>query len=226
MDFSANFTERAKAVLKEVLQLKKYKAMPKFLAVLVGIFMLPLIVGSFVCAGLVFISGYLYSVISLPVQSLHKLLKDEGKEVKHGTQVVIYFLSWGLVFGAYALLSLLLISLTILYTVFAFLSYLWTLGGLKFHAFAAEQDLSVQVEGKYKTWVPVVFVAVMAALLVLVPAVKTVIFFVENDYIKLTAKALWEVFKVRMHDTDRLRLLVSALYSAFVFAPLPKKAEK
>ena len=66
----------------------------------------------------------------------------------------------------------------------------------------------------------------MPALLVLVPAVKTVIFFVENDYIKLTAKALWEVFKVRMHDTDRLRLLVSALYSAFVFAPLPKKAEK
>lgn len=226
MNFSVNFMERANVVLKEALKLKKYKAMPKALAILVGIFMLPLIVASFVFAGLVFVSGYLYSVVSQPVQSLHNLLKEEGQNVKHGTQVVVYFLSWGMVFGAYAALSFLLISLTVQYTVFAILTYLWTLGGFKFHAFATEEDISIEVDGNYKTWIPAVFVAVMGALLLLVPAVKTVIFFVDNEYVKLTAKSLWSVFKYQLHKTDDIRLLVSALYSAFIFAQFPKKAEK
>ena len=146
--------------------------------------------------------------------------------MKHGTQVVVYFLSWGLVFGAYAALSLLLISLTVQYTVFAILTYLWTLGGFKFHAFATEEDISIEVDGKYKSWVPAIFVVVMGTLLVLIPAIKTIAFFVENDYVKLTAKALWTMFKYKMHATENYRLWFSALYSAFVFAQFPKKTEK
>lgn len=222
MNFSVNFMERANVVLKEALKMKKYKAMPLALAIVVGIFMLPLVLASFICAALVFISGYLYFVASQPVQSLHKLLREEGQNVKHGTQVVVYLLSWSVVFGAYALLSLLLISLTVQYTLFAIITYLWTLGGFKFHAFASEEDISIEVEGKYKIGFPIVFIAVMGALLVILPAINTISAFVKYDY-GVTFNALATVFKIKMHSTDVLRLLFSVLYSAVVFAPFPKK---
>ena len=41
MNFSINFVERVTAVLKEAIQLKKYKAMPLYFAIPTGIFLLP-----------------------------------------------------------------------------------------------------------------------------------------------------------------------------------------
>lgn len=223
MDFTVNFMERATVVLKEALQLKKYKAMPMALAIVVGIFMLPLVLVSFICAVLVYVSGYLYAVISHPVQGLHNLLREEGQNVKHGTQVVVYFLSWAAVFSAYTMLAMLLIFLTVQYTLFSIFTYLWSLGGFKFHAFAAEEDISTPVEGKYNVLIPVVFVAIMGALLLVVPLVKTVMVFVNNENLEVTFKLLTQLFRAYLHTTDTWRFLVSVVYAAAVFAPFPKK---
>lgn len=227
MNFSVNFMEKANLVLKEALKLKKYKAMPKVLAILTAIFMLPLIVAGYIFAGFVFIFGYLYNVASQPVQALHNLLQEEGQKVKHGTQVVVYFLSWATVFGAYVALAFLRISLTIQYTIFSILTYLWTLGGFKFHAFVTDEDISIEVNDNYKLWVPVAFVSVMGVLLILVPAINTISFFIENnETVQFTLKALWNVFKMKLHATDNIRNVFAALYSAIVFTQLPKKTEE
>ena len=225
MDFSINFMERATVVLKEALQLKKYKAMPVALAIIVGIFMLPLVLASVVCAVLVYVLGYLFSVVSLPVQSLHKLLREEGQGVMHGTQVIVYLLSWSFIFGAYAALTFFLISLTALYSLFSIFTYLWTLGGFKFHLFAKEEDISIEVTGKYKTLIPVIFIAVMGVLLVLLPLINTFIFVIDRD-LKLTFELFETVFKMKMHETDTLRFLFSVVYSAILFAPNPKETEE
>lgn len=225
MDFSINFMERATVVLKEAALLKKYKAMPLALAILVGIFMLPLVLASVFFAVPIYVLGYLFSVVSLPVQSLHKLLREEGQGVQHGTQAVVYLLSWGFVFGMYATLTFFLVALTVLYSVFSIVTYLWTLGGFKFHLFAKEEDISVEVNGKYKVIIPAIFLAVMGVLLIVVPLIET-LSFVSELKLELTFKLWLDIFKMQMHKTDSLRLWISALYSAILFAPNPKKIEE
>ena len=225
MNFSINFVERATAVLKEAVQLKKYKAMPLVFAIIVGIFMLPVVAVSAILAVLVYVLGYLFSVVSLPLQSLHKLLHEEGQGVKHATQFLVYLVSWGFVFTAYASLTFLMVTLTVLYSLFSIFTYLWTLGGFKFHLFATEEDIAVEVDGKYNILIPIIFIAIMGALLLVVPLVTSVVFLIKEKP-DITFKLLVNLFKMKLHETDNLRFLVSVVYSAIMFAPLPKKTEK
>ena len=225
MNFSINFVERATAVLKEAVQLKKYKAMPLVFAIIVGIFMLPVVAVSAILAVLVYVLGYLFSVVSLPLQSLHKLLHEEGQSVKHATQFLVYLVSWGFVFTAYASLTFLMVTLTVLYSLFSIFTYLWTLGGFKFHLFATEEDIAVEVDGKYNILIPIIFIAIMGALLLVVPLVTSVVFLIKEKP-DITFKLLVNLFKMKLHETDNLRFLVSVVYSAIMFAPLPKKTEK
>lgn len=225
MNFSINFVEKATAVLKEAIQLKKYKAMPLALAIPVGILMLPLVIASAIFAALVFVLGYLFSVVALPVQSLHKLMHDEGQNVKHATQFLVYLLSWGFIFATYASLTFFMVTLTVLYSLFSIFTYLWTLGGFKFHLFATDEDIAVDVNEKYNILIPIIFIAAMAILLIIVPLINSVTFLIEYKP-DITFKLLTELFKFKMHETDTLRFLVSAAYSAILFAPLPKKKEK
>lgn len=225
MNFSVNFMDRATVVLKEAFLLKKYKAMPMVLAIFVGIFMIPLALLGFACAALVYILGYLFSVASQPVENLHRLLRDEGQKVQHGTQVVVYFLSWSLVFGTYAALTFLLVTLTVLYSLFSIFTYLWTLGGIKFHVFAKEEDISVEVDGKYKILIPVIFVAVMAILLLGVPSYNLLVELIKIRF-NIPFEFVSDLFLMELHRTDNLRFIISVLYSAILFAPNPKKIEK
>ena len=225
MNFSINFVEKATAVLKEAIQLKKYKAMPLVLAIFVGIFMLPVAIISAVFAALVYVLGYLFSVVSLPVQSLHKLMHDEGQNVKTATQFLVYLFSWGFIFTTYASLTFLMIALTVLYSLFAIFTYLWTLGGLKFHLFATEEDIAVEVNGKYNNLIPIIFVATMGALLIIVPLITSIVFLIQEKP-DITFKLLTNLFMAKLHETDNLRFWVSVAYSAIMFAPLPKKNEE
>lgn len=224
MDFTVNFMQSTSAVWKEAALLKKYKAMPLGLAIAVGVLMLPVALASAAVTVALYVLGYLFSVISLPTQRLHKLLREEGQNVKHATQFIIYFMSWGFVFSAYATLSAFMIILTILYTVFSLLSYVWTLGGFRFHAFAGEENISVDVEGKYPIWMPIAFIAVMGVLLLLLPLIKTID--IAADFPKGMEgafKAFMQVFKAQILKLNGWRFLFSAVYSAVIFALFPKK---
>ena len=223
MDFSVNFMQSATLVLKEATKLKKYKAMPLGLAIATGVLMLPVLLVSISFAVLLYVLGYLFSVICLPTKKLHELLHNEGQGVKHATQFVIYFLSWSIVFTAYAVLSFFLIVLTILYSIFSILTYVWSLGGFKFHVFAGEEDVAVEVSGKYNVVIPIVYIAVMGVLLILLPLVKTLPQIGEYaEYTKVTFKLFMDLFKVQIKAAGVWRFLFSLAYSAFAFGPNPK----
>lgn len=221
MNFSVNFMDRTSAVIKEALLLKKFKAMPLVLAILVGIFMLPLILFSAVLAVSLYILGYLFSIVSLPVDRLYKILHDEGQSVQHATQFIIYFLSWTFIFSAYALLSFLLIVSTVMYSLFSIVTYIWTLGGFKFHLFASEEDISVEVDGKYNILIPVIYVCVAAALMLILPLFQTLSIVV--DYPKVTSDFFFMVYEAKIIAGRGLRILFAAIYSVAAFAPNPKK---
>ena len=53
--------------------------------------------------------------------------------------------------------------------------------------------------------------------------IETLIEYLDYEYFEFSMKWLWQVFKYEMYSTDGLRLLFSALYAAFAFAPNPKK---
>ena len=227
MDFTVNFMQSTAAVWKEAAKLKKYKAMPLGLAIPTGVLMLPVAIVGAVVMVMLYVLGYLFSLVSLPTQKLHKLLHEEGQSVKHGSQVVIYLLSWSFVFSAYAALSVFMISLNILYTVFALLAYVCTLGGFKFHAFPGAEDISVDVDGKYPIWVPIAFIAGMAVLLIVLPLIKAV--GIALDFPKEMEdafKVFLQVLKAQIAGLRGLRFLFSLVYSAAVFAPFPKKKEE
>ena len=223
MDFSVNFMQSATLVLKEATKLKKYKAMPLGLAIATGVLMLPVLLVSASFAVVLYVLGYLFSVICLPTKKLHELLHNEGQSVKHATQFVVYFLSWSIVFTAYAVLSFFLIVLTILYSIFSILTYVWSLGGFKFHVFAGEEDVSVEVSGKYNVVIPIVYIAAMGALLILLPLVKTLPQIAEYaEYTKVTFKLFLDLFKAQIKAAQSWRFLFSLVYSAFAFGPNPK----
>lgn len=224
MNFSINYMEKTNRLLKEAFQFKKYKAMPLILAILVGIFMLPLVLISAILAVAVYLPGYMFAIVSQPVESLHKLLNNEGKEVKHGTQALIYLLSWGFIFLAYTGLAFLSIVLTVLYSLFSIFTYLWTLGGFKFHLFASEEDISIEVDRKYNVFAPIVFIAVMAVLLLVIPVFSSLAFLIEYKP-EITLELLKGLFTTKLHETDGIRFLFSVLYSAIIFAPFPKKKD-
>ena len=221
MNFSVNFMDRTNAVIKEALLLKKFKAMPLALAIIVGIFMLPIILLSAILAIFLYVFGYLFSIVSLPVDRLYKILHDEGQSVQHATQFIIYFLSWTFIFSAYATLSFLLIVLTVMYSLFSILSYIWTLGGFKFHLFASEENISVEVNGKYNTLIPVIYVGVAAALLLILPLFQTISIVV--DFPKVTSDLFFQIYEAKIIAGRGLRILFAAVYSLVAFAPNPKK---
>ena len=79
MNFSINFVERVTAVLKEAIQLKKYKAMPLYFAIPTGIFLLPVALIAAGLSALIYVLGYLFSVVLLPIESLYKLLHEDRR---------------------------------------------------------------------------------------------------------------------------------------------------
>lgn len=223
MDITANYMQNVTAVIKECQKLKKYKAMHLAFAIVIGVLMLPLAIAAVFFAVALYVLGYIYSVISTPTQKLHELLRNEGRELKHASQFIIYFLSWGFVFGAYAVLFGFAVALNILYTLFAILAYVATLGGFKFHAFVGKENISVDVEGKYHIAVLIVFIAVMGVLLVLLPFIKCLDFCADLPKGVLTFKGFFQIWWSQIVAGGNLRAIFSGIYSAFVFAPLPRK---
>lgn len=223
MNFSANYMQGVTAVIKEAQKIKQYKAMPLAFAIVIGVLMLPFAIAAILFALSIYVFGYLFSVVSEPVQKLHELLKGEGRELKHASQFIIYFLSWSFIFSAYAFLAVLSVILNILYSIFAILAYIATLGGIKFHVFARNEAVSVDIDKKHNLVALIVFVSVMGVLLILLPLIQTIVFAAELPEGFLTFKLFFTIFGAQIMALNGWRALFAAVYSAFVFAPMTRK---
>lgn len=148
--FDIDYMDKMSALLKESFKFKKYKAMPPALAVFTGLFMLPFVIWSFFVTAALAIECFTFAIIVAPIKFLHNLVNNEGKDVKHATQAIIYIISWPLIFANYAMIAFNLFIILPTYALLSIINYIWTLGGFKFHVFINKSDdIAIDVEGKY-----------------------------------------------------------------------------
>ncbi|MBO5294532.1 MAG: hypothetical protein J6B71_04730 [Clostridia bacterium] len=223
--FEIDFLAKLTTLLKEAFKFKKYKAMSPVLAVFTGLLMLPIVVASFSVAASFAVLGFVFSVISAPVKYLHEIVRVEGKEVKHATQFIVYFLSWPTVFGLYVVMSFLLVLLLPTYALLSFLLYVWSLGGFKFHLLLNKvDDISIEVNGTYKL-LPIVFVIIGGMVVFLIPLVHGIVYYVDlyQDFMeRLFAPTFFGgIYLVYLS----LHNAFATLYSLIGFARHPKETK-
>lgn len=146
--FQIDFLGKMATLLKEAFKFKKYRAMNPALAVFTGIFMLPLVAISFLITAILALLCFAFAVLSAPVKYLHGIVNNEGKEVKHATQAIVYLISWPMVFALYLAMSALLVAILPVYAALSITLYAWSVGGFKFHLFPHTQD-DISIETSY-----------------------------------------------------------------------------
>ncbi len=216
--FEIDYFDSTLALLKESFKFKKYKAMHPAFAIVTGLALLPFVILSFFIACSLLVTCFFFKVLTAPIGYLHGLLHKEGQEVKHGTQVIVYWISWPIVFALYTLVSILLVFITVQYAALSILCYIWTLGGFKGHIFpSTEKSIEIEVTGKYKV-LPVVFTCIFAGLCLIafVDAIATYIDLYSNyreNYFSLTTV---------LSPYVAISTLFSALYSLIGYARHPE----
>lgn len=176
---NVDFAKGTTALFKEAFKFKKYKAMPAFFAVVVGICQIPFVLMSFVVAAIVYVFNFFIKIIAYPAEQIHGVVRHEKDEVRLGAEIVIYFVSWPTIFFLYSLLIFSTFLLNILYIFVALPTFIWSLGGFKFHLLLSDaKDIEKEVTGKYNKIVLIVFVSVLALLLIaayVLPAVMVAV---------------------------------------------------
>lgn len=225
MTFFIDYLKKTADLLKEAFTFKKYQAMPAGLAVFLGLIVLPFVLASFSLAAALFVGGFVYKVIAAPVLHLHDIVHKEGQSVKHATQFIVYLISWGFIFVLYATAAFLLITLSVIYALFALLTYLWTFGGFKLHFFADEtDDLSITVDKNYPTVLPLMLLLSVIVLLFIVPIFNTLSMLLPLHISQITVDLVIYAFKASVSSMIPAYLAFTALYSAIGLCPYPKAA--
>lgn len=139
-----NIFDNFKRLNREFFKFKKYKRMHPALAVFAGIALIPFAVLYFVLLGLLFVEVIFFTLIEAPIRALHKIVRDEGKEVKHATQAVVYFLSWGILFFFYVIYAFISFFIFVGYFFLQLFGYIASLAGYKFHITYLEENIEVE----------------------------------------------------------------------------------
>ncbi len=152
-----------KALLSDSFTLKNYKRMSKFAAVICAILLLPFI-ALYACVmalyGLALISK---KIIDSPTDYLMSFVKDEGRDVKHATQAVIYLIGFPLIFALKALTCALIFVIFVTHFAASLIGYIATLGGMKFSPFLldeADRKSEAATAGKYGKAGVIVFILI------------------------------------------------------------------
>ncbi len=168
--FEIDYLKKTWKLMQEAFKFKKYKAMHPAFAVFVGIFMLPFVVVSIALTAVLTVLCFVYSLLLTPVKHFHSIVHAEGQTVKAGAQFWIYFFTWIILFAFYLVFSFIPVVIYLLYILLVIFSYIFSLGGFKFHIYpnadsddiAKENDLS---KGRFLV-VPILFISIIGVLLI------------------------------------------------------------
>ena len=231
---NVDFSKKVTDLFKEAFKFKKYKAMPIFFAIVVGICQLGFAASSFLIAGAIYVFNFVLKLSAIPIEFLHAIVRNEKDEVKAGAQTVIYLISWPIIFLTYALLVTLVLILDILYVLFALATFIWTLGGFKFHLLPSDAtNIEKNVEGKYNKSLLIAFIVILLAILIILPLALVVLHYIslpELDQIYLFENAETEILIENIIFTTKAKSTIASniadffifLYTLIVFIPLPK----
>lgn len=231
---NVDFAKGTTALFKEAFKFKKYKAMPIFFAIVVGICQIGFALASFVVAGLIYVVNFLKKLLMLPVEYMHSIVRGEKDEVKAGAQTVIYLISWPVIFLAYLSLTLLVVALNVLYILLSLVTFVWTLGGFRFHLLLSEaDDIEKTVEGKYNKTVLILFIVGILAIAILLPVALIVLHYIglpELDKTYLFKNAGFKVLLENVIAVAKTKITIASsaidlfifVYTLAAFIPFPK----
>ena len=137
------YFERTRRLAKEFFTFKKYKKMHPALAVLIGLLVSPFAIMFLFDLLDTFFMSILFSFFEAPIKYLHGILNDEAKKTRIATEVVIYIISWPLLFFFYVLYALTALFLVISYFFAVLSGYIASLGGFKFHISPFVEDIAI-----------------------------------------------------------------------------------
>ena len=224
-----DYIECMKNLMREAFSFKKYKVMNLFLAVVTAIIMVPFIACSLVFAGIYMCVAFFHRVITAPIRALHGLVNAEGKDVRHAPQTVIYIISWPAIFFLYFLEAMAIPTLTVLYAITSVFTYIWTLGGYKFHVFPEKSyEMTKEVNGKYNV-LPIVFVSISALILILIPLIHMGIDYGQwvDTIQRYGQNSRYYTYSFNYYPIYLgISCVFSFFYSIFGFAPRPKGEKK
>ena len=143
-----NYHAAIRGLIAEARQSIRFKGLSKGKRIALTIALIPLIVSAFFSVVSYYAVLFLYKGLTAPVDFLHKIVKDEAKDVKHATQFAIYWLTFPIVFFFYLLQSLAAIFFYFQWFGLMVAMYLVTLGGVRFQPFLSE----VEYNGEKVNW--------------------------------------------------------------------------
>lgn len=231
---NVDFAKGTTALFKEAFKFKKYKAMPIFFAIVVGICQIGFALASFVVAGLIYVVNFVKKLLMLPVEYMHSIVRGEKDEVKAGAQTVIYLISWPVIFLAYLSLTFLVVALNVLYILLSLVTFVWTLGGFRFHLLLSEaDDIEKTVEGKYNKTVLILFIVGILAIAILLPVALIVLHYIglpELDKTYLFKNAGFKVLLENVIAVAKTKITIASsaidlfifVYTLAAFIPFPK----
>ena len=224
--FEINYFDRAMALFKEAFSFKKYKLMAAPFAVVTAIVFLPLQIASLLLGVMMLLSALFLRINLSLTTGWHKVVTNEGQIVKHATQVVVSFFSWPFILFIYVLSGVYLSSITMGYLTFGCISYIWTLGGIKFKAFIGDSsdDCAVVKTGRYPVIIPTIFTIVTGIIMIGAPIVAACVIYSQLvAYNALGYGFFMPDFISAVVVCAGIELAFASLYSFFAYARFPKE---
>ena len=178
-----NYDVKMKNMILELLKFKQYKRMNLAFKILVAILEFPFILLLLLSVGSFYLTYAIFRSISEPIDFINNLIKEEGKEVKHASQFIIYFFGFPVILIGTIFTSGL--------TFFIFFEFLFSsifgevvsLHGFKFQPFISQTDddfsLSISEE-KFKLWRPLTFV-IIGGIFLIIQIVLLILCYVDWD---------------------------------------------
>ena len=178
-----NYDVKMKNMILEILKFKQYKRMNLAFKILVAILELPFVLLLLLSVGSFYLTYAIFRSISEPIDFINNLIKEEGKEVKHASQFIIYFFGFPVVLIGTIFTSGL--------TFFIFFEFLFSsifgevvsLHGFKFQPFISQtdDDFSISIsEEKFKLWRPLTFV-IIGGIFLIIQIVLLILCYVDWD---------------------------------------------
>ena len=165
-----NYDVKMKNMILELLKFKQYKRMHLAFKILVVILELPFILLLLLSVGSFYLTYALFRAISEPIDYINNLIKEEGKEVKHASQFIIYFFGFPVVLIGTIFTSVLTFFIFFEFLLSSIYGEVVSLHGFKFQPFIskAEDDFSLSIsEEKFQLWRPLTFVIIGGIFLII-----------------------------------------------------------
>ncbi|MDY2746936.1 MAG: hypothetical protein SOV57_07065 [Bacilli bacterium] len=158
-----NYDVKMKNMILELLKFKQYKRMHLAFKILVAILELPFILLLLLSVGSFYLTYAIFRSISEPIDYINNLIKEEGKEVKHASQFIIYFFGFPVVLIGTIFTSSLTFFIFFEFLLSSIYGEVVSLHGFKFQPFIskADDDFSLSIsEEKFQLWRPLTFVII------------------------------------------------------------------